>query len=112
MEYLQYFYVILWIALGVLCVFIGKRQGAAGYMLAGFFGFLAVWYGLRAFGGLPVFDGVLGIIYRVVLLVFLGLTAFVWYRSRKAAILREKKAMPHDEDCHCEHCEEEHAEQK
>ena len=93
MEYLQYFYVVLWVALGVLCVFIGKRLGAAGYMLAGFFGFLAVWYGLRSFAGLPV---------------FLGLTVWVWYRGRKAAAQKDKKALPHDDDCHCDTCEEEH----
>ncbi len=112
MEYLQYFYVVLWLALGVLCVFIGKRLGAVGYMLAGFFGFLAVWYGLRSFAGLPVFDGVLGIVYRVVLLVFLGLTVWVWYRGRKAAAQKDKKALPHDDDCHCDTCEEEHGAQE
>ena len=112
MEYLQYFYVVLWVALGVLCVFIGKKHGAVGYMLAGFFGFLAVWYGLRAFAGLPVFDGVLGIAYRVVLLAFLGLTVWVWYRGRKVAAEKDKKALPHDDDCHCDACEEEHGGRK
>jgi hypothetical protein len=48
-----------------------------------FFVFLAIWYGLRAFGGLPVFEGVPGYVFRGVLVVFLLVIVFVWQRSRK-----------------------------
>ena len=108
MPFLQYFYVFLWVALGVLCLLIGRKQGAVGFLLAGFFGFMAVWYGLRAFAGLPVFEGVWSFVFRAVLLVFLAVIVFVWYRGRQARVNRDPESLPHDEDCHCEHCEEEH----
>ena len=57
-DFLQYGYVVLWAALAALTFFIGRKQGLIGYLLSVFFVFMAVWYGLRAFGGLPVFDGV------------------------------------------------------
>ncbi|MBR1483593.1 MAG: hypothetical protein IJ598_11610 [Ruminococcus sp.] len=105
MPFLSYFYVFLWAALAVLCIFIGRKIGITGWLLAVFFTFMAVWYGLRAFGGLPVFDGVAGYVFRGVLLVFLVAILIVWYRSRKAQLTRKNKALPHAEDCHCEHCE-------
>ena len=70
-DFLQYGYVVLWAALAALTFFIGRKQGLIGYLLSVFFVFMAVWYGLRAFGGLPVFDGVLGHVFRGVLIVFL-----------------------------------------
>ena len=84
MPFLSYFYVFLWAALAILCFFIGRKMGLAGYLLSLFFVFMTVWYGLRAFGNLPVFDGVLGIVFRCALLVFLVVIVFVWIRGRKA----------------------------
>ena len=53
-DFLQYGAVALWAVLAVLTFIIGRKQGAVGYMLSVFFVFMAVWYGLRAFGKLPV----------------------------------------------------------
>lgn len=107
MPFLDYLYVFLWAALGVLSFFIARKIGVTGYLLTVLFGFMTVWYGLRAFGGLPVFDGVWGHVFRGVMIVFLIVIALIWYRSRRAQILRGKQALPHAEDCHCEHCEPE-----
>ena len=60
MPFIHYFYVFLWAVLAVLCFFIGRKHGLVGYLLTVFFLFMSVWYGLEAFGGLPVFDGVMG----------------------------------------------------
>ena len=102
MPFLSYFYVFLWAALAILCFFIGRKMGLAGYLLSLFFVFMTVWYGLRAFGNLPVFDGVLGIVFRCALLVFLVVIVFVWIRGRKAQN-KNNQTIPHAEDCHCEH---------
>lgn len=82
-DFLQYGAVALWAVLAVLTFIIGRKQGAVGYMLSVFFVFMAVWYGLRAFGKLPVFDGTVGFIFRAVLTVILFSTIGVWYRIKK-----------------------------
>lgn len=82
-DFMQYAYVFLWIILAALTFVIGVRQGAVGFMLTGFFVFMAVWYGLRAFGGLNVFEGVWIIIFRCVMIAYLILTSAVWIRSKK-----------------------------
>ena len=82
-QFLQYGYVFLWAALAVLTFFIGRKQGLYGYLLSVFFVFLAIWYGLRAFGNLPVFEGVPGYIFRGALVVFLLVIVFIWQKSRK-----------------------------
>lgn len=83
-EFLQYACVFLWAALAVLTFFIGRKQGLYGYLLSVFFVFMAIWYGLRAFGGLPVFEGVAGFIFRGLLIGFLLIIIMLWWKSRKA----------------------------
>ena len=83
-EFFQYGAVFLWGILAVLTFFIGKKHGAGGYLLSVFFVFMAVWYGLRAFGGLPVFDGVAGFVFRGLLIGFLLIILALWWKSRKA----------------------------
>ncbi len=83
--FLQYAYVFLWAILAVLMFFIGKKQGLYAYLLSVFFVFMAVWYGLRAFGGLPVFEGVPGYIFRGLLIVFLLIILYLWWNSKKNA---------------------------
>ena len=106
MPFIHYFYVFLWAVLAVLCFFIGRKHGLVGYLLTVFFLFMSIWYGLEAFGGLPVFDGVMGHVFRGVLIVFLIVVVFIWYRGRKAQISADNKTVPHAADCHCEHCED------
>ena len=112
MPFLQYVYVFLWAALGVLCVFIGKKHGITGYMTAGLFGFMTIWFGLRAFAGLPMLEGALGVIYRIIMVLFLAAIIAVWYVQRKRRLSELSEVIPHAEDCHCEHCEEEHEEER
>ena len=82
-QFMQYAYVFLWAAIAVLMFFVGRKHGGFGYLLSLFFMILTVWYGLRAFGGLPVFDGVPGYIFRGMLIVFLVVIVYMWWRSRK-----------------------------
>lgn len=82
-DFMQYAYVFLWAALAVLTFFIGRRQGVFGYLLSLFFVFMAIWYGLRAFGNLPVFEGIPGYIFRGLLIGFLIVIVYIWWRSKK-----------------------------
>ena len=83
MEFLQYFYVFLWAALALLVLIVGRREGALAYVMAAFFVFMAVWYGLRAFGKIAMFDGALGIAFKCVLGAFALLLGAVWFFKRR-----------------------------
>ena len=83
MDFLQYFYVILWAALAVLMFFTGRKQGAFAYMLSGFFVFMTIWYGLDAFSDYNMFEGVMSLIFRGVMLVFLVLFILVYFLLKK-----------------------------
>ena len=83
-EFMQTACVFLWAALAVLTFFIGRKRGLYGYLLSVFFVFMAIWYGLRAFGRLPVFEGAAGFIFRGLLIGFLLLIILMWWKSGKA----------------------------
>ncbi len=51
--------------------------------MAAFFVFMTVWYALRAFGGIAMFDGVLGIVFKCVLGAFAVALGLVWFFKRK-----------------------------
>jgi hypothetical protein len=106
-EFFQTSAVFLWLALAVLCAFIGKKYGAAGYLMAAMFLFMTVWYGLRAFGGLPVFDGAFMLVFRGILLVFLAAIVFVWYRGKKRRPEDEALNALHAQNCDCAQCQKE-----
>lgn len=81
--FLQIFYVFLWAALAVLTVVVGRKEGLLAFVMAGFFVFMTVWYGMRAFGGIAVFDGVLGIIFKCILGAFAAALGAVWILKRR-----------------------------
>ena len=83
MDFLQYFYVILWAALAVLMFFTGRKQGAFAYMLSGFFVFMTIWYGLDTFSDYNMFEGVMSLVFRGVMLVFLVLFILVYFLLKK-----------------------------
>ena len=83
MEFLQDATVFLWAALAVLVLVVGRKEGLLAYVMAAFFVFMTVWYALRAFGGVAMFDGVLGIIFKCVLGAFAVALGLVWYFKRR-----------------------------
>lgn len=83
MDFLQYFYVFLWAALAVAVAVIGRKEGLLAVLAAAFFMFMAVWYGIRAFGGVAMFDGVPGIVFKCVLGVFAAVLLVVWITKRR-----------------------------
>lgn len=82
-EYLQYAYVFVWGILAVLTFIIGTRQGVYAFVLSAFFVFMTVWYALNSFGGIPMFEGTLGIVFKCISLAFLAIVVFMFYLSKK-----------------------------
>lgn len=83
MDVMTYFYVFLWAALAIMTVIVGRKEGLLTLVMASFFVFMAVWYGIRAFGNIPMFDGTLGIIFKCALGGFAVLLGVVWIVKRR-----------------------------
>ena len=87
-EFIQNIYVYLWGVLAILMFAVAAKNrktfGATALVLALFFVFMTVWYGLRTFGGYEMFEGNMGIIFRVVMGVFLIflVIAYLIYRKK------------------------------
>ena len=83
MSFLNYAYVFLWAALAVMVAVVGRKEGLLALVMAAFFVFMTVWYGIRAFGGVAMFDGVLGVIFKCVLVAFAAAMAVIWIIKRR-----------------------------
>ncbi len=83
MSFLNYAYVFLWAALAVMVAVVGRKEGLLALVMAAFFVFMTVWYGIRAFGGVAMFDGVLGVIFKCVLGAFAAAMAVIWIIKRR-----------------------------
>lgn len=71
-EFLQNLYVFLWAVLALLTFIIGVKQKAVyAFVVSAFFIFMTVWYALNTFAGYKMFEGSLGIVFKVVLVVAL-----------------------------------------
>lgn len=84
-DFLQYAYVFLWGILAVYTFAVAKRVGALSYVISLFFVFMTVWFALRAFGGFDMMNGTLGIIFRIIVGVFLAVfvVAYIIGKKRK-----------------------------
>lgn len=88
-NFLQNIYVYLWAALAILMFATAiknrKSFGTMAFVLALFFIFMTVWYGLRTFGGYAMFDGTLGIVFKAVMAGFLLclVSAYLIYRKKQ-----------------------------
>ena len=81
-EFLQNMYVWLWAALAILMIIVGikyrhEHQGLLAVLMAVFFIFMTVWYGL------PTFEGTLNIIFRCILGGFLVALGLIYWFIRK-----------------------------
>ena len=83
MSFLNYAYVFLWAALAVMVAVVGRKEGLLALVMAAFFVFMTVWYGIRAFGGVAMFDGILGVIFKSVLGAFAAAMAVIWIAKRR-----------------------------
>ena len=83
MSFLNYAYVFLWAALAVMVAVVGRKEGLLALVMAAFFVFITGWYGIRAFGGVAMFDGTLGVIFKCVLGAFALAMALIWITKRR-----------------------------
>ena len=83
MQFLQIIGPVLWIALALLVGKTGKKEGAVAYAMSGFFVFMAVWYALNNYFGFKMFEGVLGVVFKVLIGVFAVLVLAVWMYHRR-----------------------------
>ena len=83
MSFLNYAYVFLWAALAVMVAVVGRKEGLLALVMAAFFVFMTVWYGIRAFGGVAMFDGILGVVFKCVLGAFAAAMAVIWIAKRR-----------------------------
>lgn len=88
-DFIQNFYVYLWGILAVLTFIVAlkSRKGtkAMAFGMVFFFVFMTVWYGLRTFGGYAMFDGTLGIVFKIILGVFLAILLVTYFVSKKSS---------------------------
>lgn len=84
MPFINYFYVFLWAALAIMVVVVGFNEGLIAYVISSLFVFLTIWHGLHAFGGIAMFDGILGIIFDCVLGTYLiAMVVIIIIKRRK-----------------------------
>ena len=81
---MQTIYVILWGVLALLTFAVGIKQKAAyAFVISAFFVFMTVWYALDTYSGIDMFAGTWGIVYKVVLGIFLVLIVGAYILSRR-----------------------------
>lgn len=83
-DFMQTIYVILWGVLALLTFAFGiKQKSAYAFVISACFVFMTVWYVLDAYSGIGMFAGTFGIVYRVVLGIFLVLIVGAYILSRR-----------------------------
>lgn len=83
-DFMQTIYVILWGVLALLTFAFGIKQKAPyAFIISACFVFMAVWYALDAYSGIVMFAGTFGIVYKVVLGIFLVLIVGAYILSRR-----------------------------
>lgn len=83
-DFMQNVYVVLWGVLALLTFVIGIKQKAPyAFVVTVIFAFMTVWYALDTYSGTDMFAGTFGIIFKVVLVVFLALFVGVYFISKR-----------------------------
>ena len=83
-DFMQNVYVILWGVLALLTFAVGIKQKAPyAFIISACFVFMTVWYALDVYSGTAMFAGTFGIVYKVVLGIFLVLIVGAYILSRR-----------------------------
>lgn len=83
-DFIQNVYVILWGVLALLTFAVGIKQKAPyAFIISACFVFMTVWYALDAYSGIVMFTGTFGIVYKVVLGIFLVLIVVAYILSKR-----------------------------
>ena len=76
-------YVIMWALLAVYCFYSAHKISSILYILGGFFVFMFGWYLVNYLAPFSLFDGVYGIIFRCIAVVFLAALILIYFKSKK-----------------------------
>ena len=88
---MQYVYAVLWFIMAFLLIFKMGKENRVFYVAGGLFFFFGVWWLIDAIApALKIFEGLPGIIFRVMIAVVLVLACLAFYRERKNT--KEKEA--------------------
>ena len=83
-DFMQNVYVILWGVLALMTFAVGIKQKAPyAFIISACFVFMTVWYALDAYSGIVMFTGTFGIVYKVVLGIFLVLIVGAYILSKR-----------------------------
>ena len=83
-DFMQNVYVILWGVLALLTFAVGiKQKTPYAFIISACFVFMTVWYALDAYSGIVMFTGTFGIVYKVVLGIFLVLIVGAYILSKR-----------------------------
>lgn len=83
-DFMQNVYVILWGVLALLTFAVGIKQKAPyAFIISACFVFMTVWYALDAYSGIVMFTGTFGIVYKVILGIFLVLIVGAYILSKR-----------------------------
>lgn len=81
---MQYVYAVLWFVIAAMLIFRFSKESKFFYIAGGAFIFLGIWWLLDAiYPEYNMFEGIPGIIFRVVLAIVLLLTGIYYYRMKK-----------------------------
>lgn len=81
-SFTEYMYFALWAILTVYMLFQVKRIGPVCLIAVALFAFMTTWEGLRVFGGIAIYDGVMGIVFRCVAGGFLAVFVLIYILSK------------------------------
>lgn len=95
-DFLQNAYVFLWAILAVYMCTLYKRIGPVAFITSGFFAFMTVWYGIRAFTSIDTLNGTLGLVFKIVVGVFLVAFIIVYVLSKRKQKKQNQENTPDD----------------
>lgn len=95
---MDYVYSIMWLIVGLVLIFRMAKENKIFYVAGGFFLLLGGWWFVNALmPDLHLFEGIPGIVLRVITAVALILLCRVMFQERQKAKETEKKKQPSQE---------------
>lgn len=82
---MEKFYFLIWAIIAVYLFAIAKKTSKLCYVLADFFLFMSVWYGVDSFSEIDMFSGPLGITFRCLVAAYLValIIAYIIIKKKK-----------------------------
>lgn len=78
-----YVYAAMWAVIAIYLFVTAKRINKALYIVGGLFSFMAVWWLVNEFVSINLFEGIYGIVFRVIVGVVLAALIIIYLISKK-----------------------------